>query len=577
MMAVLLRIKRNGWMLEVVGKRPELPPFVLNPSSLETEIVVDGQADVEAIKEKDGGLILISSSEKIFPVFFEDVAYDFHLEKESDEKVLLSLPNGSELRRQRKNSEHHTLNFRSSVGFSEICVEDSIGLLKVRFEVFPRKIDYRDDYLKMKSEVSSIVRNLAMAGSTRTFSYAAPDRKTNPTLVEWFSLIKEYFKSFCFLAKGIEARPHSKLKPYEKQVRSDRAKRLSRRSLEKAIRRGKKGIALPNKGISVPHRVTEKTSALTYDTPENRYFKWILEETYRKITALCEYDFSENEDANHPKEKEYMTSIKPDLIFMKEKIGLMLNAKFLKKVKCVESVRPSSMVFNSHPLYSRFDRVASIINSGLSFSGDIIPIGLKDTALLYEYWCFLKVVDILKSMHDLESQSVVKHKKFRLSVSLTKGRSSAIVFRERATGKRFYLVYNRLFKDLPTISQKPDNVIQIASEEKFYILDAKYRVQFDQDYIFRYGGSGPKVDDINTMHRYRDAIALPHPVNKDKYISGVVEGAVVLFPFKDESVYESHQFYKSIEKVGIGGLPFIPSATQSVEKMLENVIRKNLL
>jgi hypothetical protein len=36
--------------------------------------------------------------------------------------------------------------------------------------------------------------------------------------------------------------------------------------------------------------------------------------------------------------------------------------------------------------------------------------------------------------------------------------------------------YNRLFNKLPTIAQQPDNVIQFASDERFYIFDAKYRI-----------------------------------------------------------------------------------------------------
>ena len=46
------------------------------------------------------------------------------------------------------------------------------------------------------------------------------------------------------------------------------------------------------------------------------------------------------------------------------------------------------------------------------------------------------------------------------------------------------------------MSQRPDNVIQLASEERLYILDAKYRLAFDADYKRQYGGVGPTIDDI---------------------------------------------------------------------------------
>lgn len=149
-------------------------------------------------------------------------------------------------------------------------------------------------------------------------------------------------------------------------------------------------------------------------------------------------------------------------------------------------------------------------------------------------------------------------------------------FIHKPTGKNLYVVYNRLFDRLPTIAQKPDNVIQIASDERFYIFDAKYRIQFDKGYMAQYGGAGPTTDDINTMHRYRDAIALPHPIKPKEYVQGVVTGAVVLFPYPNETAYQEHKFYNSIAQVEIGGLPFLPNATALMREKLKAVLSGQL-
>ncbi len=71
------------------------------------------------------------------------------------------------------------------------------------------------------------------------------------------------------------------------------------------------------------------------------------------------------------------------------------------------------------------------------------------------------------------------------------------------------------------------------------------------------------------MHRYRDAIV--YGKGYGPYERTMV-GAYVLFPYKNEEIYRSHHFYQSIEKVNIGGLPFLPSATSLVEEMLEDLI-----
>src|SRR5690606_31105783 len=128
-------------------------------------------------------------------------------------------------------------------------------------------------------------------------------------------------------------------------------------------------------------------------------------------------------------------------------------------------------------------------------------VGVKDTALLYEYWCFLKIISLLEDRFDLEEQTVVQFKRMQTVVVLKKGKASAMRFTHRPTGKELNLVYNRMFNKLPTLSQKPDNVIQLSSEDRFYIFDAKYRIQFDKDYLKKYGRPGPMEEDINTMHR----------------------------------------------------------------------------
>ena len=260
---------------------------------------------------------------------------------------------------------------------------------------------------------------------------------------------------------------------------------------------------------------------------------------------------------------------------MERQLESVLRSPFFGQVAEATLARPESMVFHKHPLYSRFDKFCRLLNGGLSFAGNIVPIGVKDTSLLYEYWCFLKIVSLLRERFDLEEQTVVQVNRLRTTVALSKGKSSAMRFTHKPTGKPLYVVYNRLFNRLPTIAQKPDNVIQFASDDKFYIFDAKYRIQFDRDYVKLYGGPGPTTEDVNTMHRYRDAIAIPHPMKPMEYKQGVVIGAVALFPYPNEALYRHHKFYKSISQVEIGGLPFLPGATSLLREKLESLLAAN--
>ena len=96
--------------------------------------------------------------------------------------------------------------------------------------------------------------------------------------------------------------------------------------------------------------------------------------------------------------------------------------------------------------------------------------------------------------------------------------TSTLVYENPKTKETFKVYYNS-FKSSnsgsktegsKTISQKPDNLLAIdklGSEKAYeFVFDAKYKIDISKDYQDRYGGIGPKEEDINTMYRYRDAI-----------------------------------------------------------------------
>lgn len=568
-MPTLLLVEGAGWRIEIVGKLPDLPPFIA--ATPQTTIVVDGVAALEVFDRATGALRPITSGAAIEPLFFEAVAYDIHFER-VELSAKLALPVGAESRRVRADSEHHILNFGNNVGFADIVVSTATSRAILQIEVFSRKADFRTDYIAMRDEVSGMLRNLAMAANARTYGLAAPAKEHNPTLVEWLALIESNFGDFFKLANAIARSPHSGLVKKATLVATERARRVTRRTLDRALRRDNGGAAIPDLGVALPRKISESVSAITFDTVENRYFKALIKETYRNIRVLSRADASGDEDANRTAETKFFDSIRPRLKAMERQVEAILRAPFLGQVAEADLARPDSMVLHKHPLYSRFDKLCRLLNGGLSFAGDIVPIGMKETSLLYEYWCFLKIVSLLRCRFDLAEQTVVSYKRLKMTVALKKGKQSAMRFVHQPTGTDIFLVYNRLFNKLPTIAQQPDNVIQFASAERFYIFDAKYRIQFDSDYVKQYGGLGPTTDDVNTMHRYRDAIAIPHPMKANAWKTGAVIGAVALFPYSNEDEYRSHKFFNSIKLVEIGGLPFLPGATTLVAEKISAIL-----
>lgn len=106
------------------------------------------------------------------------------------------------------------------------------------------------------------------------------------------------------------------------------------------------------------------------------------------------------------------------------------------------------------------------------------------------------------------------------------------------------------------------------------MFDAKYRINpayEGSEYYNKYDGlPGPEEDDINTMHRYRDAIVSLE--DNSTTLERSMFGAYVLFPYHDEEQFRQHHYYKSIGLVNIGAFPFLPNATGLMEKFLDELI-----
>jgi hypothetical protein len=230
-----------------------------------------------------------------------------------------------------------------------------------------------------------------------------------------------------------------------------------------------------------------------------------------------------------------------------------------------------------------------MLQKGLSISSNIFSLSMKELSLLYEYWCFIKINSLLKKKYKLVSSDFLKINKDGITVLLTKGAESSLTYENLQTKEKFKVYYNSK-RSSKTVSQKPDNILSMHKDSSVksyeFIFDAKYKIDTSPEYIKSYGSIGPKEEDINTMHRYRDAIIYDY--NKDKLlehkdiiknpsgdINNCIFGAFVLFPYDNEEEFKNHKFYKSIEEVNIGGIPFLPSTTKLMEDFLDEIIEES--
>ncbi len=461
------------------------------------------------------------------------------------------------------------INFRNEIGMSDLVVNAG-GIdeyLRLTVEVFPSKISYKDDYKAIVADVTAEVYSLVFDFLKKTYDSFDISGTRQSSEVEFFAVIRKIFGSFASAADVILRTPHHELRqeheirPYYKAKRFDsRSLRWAEAHPEHLFRDGKALHA---------EKILAVRKFVTYDTRENRLAKYMLEQTARRLIRFK----SRYCGLGRETDAEVIRAIDG----MVRGIRRRCETGFMREVDASAENTGMSLVFGMAPGYRELYRCYLLLQHGLSVTGDVFNVSLKDLAVLYEYWCFIKLNRMLKDKYQLVSQDIIRVSGAGLYVSLVKGTGSRVKYLDPKSGETFTLSYNPKETGLPTGTQRPDNVLRLEKKDADtayeYVFDAKYRVNPALPGTDYYNSvspyPGPEVDDINTMHRYRDAIVYG---NGAPPFERTMFGAYVLFPYHNEEEYREHRFYRSIETVNIGGLPFLPSASGLVTRMLDELI-----
>ena len=550
-------------------------------SSIKVHCVDDFQmtlrdGDVSRFSSRNGGIS--TGIYSIYPMFYEQQQYEIVIEAVDGHKVAFWHDNLNVRNKVTRASRNHeilsgVINFGNEIGFSDLVIQiDGVNYLRLVIEVFPTKIDYQNDYKQIVEDVTKEVYNVVFDFLKKTYLGYQQSEKVNSSPVEFFAVINKIYKDFIKAADIIMSQPHHVLETTHQVLPSHKVKKTDGRTIrwiEKHPDQAKRvnGEFRIERALAVRKQVS-------YDTKENQLTKYILLSTARKLES-----FKKNYLKLQRKEDQAVIA---KIDGMVRGLNRRSNTTFLADVEAKEASSGMSLVFLMAPGYRDLYKYYLMLLRGLSITGDVFNISVKDLALLYEYWCFIKLNSMMKDRYELLSQDIVKVQGNGLFVSLVKGSSSKVKYRNSENGEVITLSYNPKSGQVPTVAQKPDNVLslekktvnQVGKKVKYeYVFDAKYRVNpalEGSDYYNTISHTpGPETDDINTMHRYRDAIVYHN--GADPY-ERTMFGAYVLFPYANKEEYRNHKFYESIEKVNIGGLPFLPSETSMVQDMLDALI-----
>lgn len=469
-----------------------------------------------------------------------------------------------------------SINFGSQVGDTTFVLTDGSGhSMSVSVEVRPSKLDYQQDFAELLDGVNDVARQLTFEFLQATTVGGAVAEADRGTTADWLVLLRDEVDNLDRALRYITANPHAELirdAEFQAIHRIRRPTTLTRNALARGQGEGSwisSHVAAQHRARLPAIRPTETTN-----TPEHRWLRAELASITSRLAALEVQHRAPRRLAgveNEPSARR--RAIATELGAFRTRLATYLSLEPFATAVGSAKATPSSLVFQQRPGYREAGQALWRIKSATTLHGDALNLPLRTLSDLYEIWCFVAVVRLVADLtgHPVEMENVIEVSDQGSRFTVRKGQRSRVTF--ALHDGRIDVLYNPTYKTA-TGPQKPDIVIEVnrrGEPSVLLVIDAKYRVRADEKYLLEFKAPGPPVDAIEQLHRYRDAITVQ---DQSKTAWRSVTRAVAAFPLNRDHIesWKGHRFRTSIDAVGVGGIPFLPSNTDGMRLWIQQAL-----
>lgn len=494
----------------------------------------------------------------------------------------------------------------TAVGFGRLWLEghtDPSEALDV--EVVSDIIGYKDDYNKLLAQLTGYVADLQMqCASDVQYLVGVDEEKTPETeLQQFFFLVGIVNDNMLEQAlRRIVESPYVCLQTAEAECDIRHATRFSAamlRQIASGVRRVEAPQALRERIATLPERLRGVVREETTDIPENRFVKHVLT-TFRGGLQ----NFKDKIREGKLKAKaDKLYAIELDVKAGLERLDFWLSTDFFRGVGPLTSMPSSSVVLQRREGYRDILRkwLQSQAAATMKWAAgvDAYRENQKDVATLYEYWCFFRLLDIIKDLFDIEPEEIygkiVDIGQDGLSLKIREGKQLDALEGRYVSGHTSHRYrrltieyqYNRRFtqasgKSSWTMTMIPDYTISfrpqgmsVADAERLDLIsyvhfDAKYKAKDIVEKLeaaVREGAVEEETNeeeksakdvkrvDILKMHAYRDSIPR-------------TAGAYVLYPGTKDRTYR----YGDEILPGLGAFPLYPKDDNSDDEPIKEFL-----
>ncbi|MGL6105129.1 DUF2357 domain-containing protein [Romboutsia sp.] len=517
--------------------------------------VVSNYDDIKVHTINSFGELELNEEDTMYPSFFEDGSYNIYLENDTENNFTIHHED-KDIRENivcRRRDAHGSFKFNGDIGFSTFKIlKNNKEVLNFTIQVFPSKLDYLDDYNDLLREVNEEVTSLVFEFISKTFSNIDIKDVKKQTNLEFIVILTNIYEKLEKSIKRIEKQPkHGVLTEYNFKDKN-KAKRTSTKETIKHLRKN-----------HTSKKVVEMKKRTTLDIYENQYVKYILKRILKKIKSI-KVQITKSKGMDNP----YYRKLNE----IEGRLAYHLNT-FFRDISDLNNNKSMTLVFKMASGYKEVYYYYNLLSKGLDICTGLYDVSHKKLWNLYEIWCYIKIHNIIQELgYTAKDSTIIQTTNNGLTLSLMQSKKAKCIY-ENIKGEKLELWYNKPYNALPTTSQRPDTVLCLKGDktsDRVYIFDAKYRI-----YVSDNGAIGPMEEDINVMHRYRDSIVSENEL--EDYYKYETFGAYVMFPCSDETTFENHKYYKSIDKVNIGAIPMLPGSTSLMKKHICKIIDESYI
>lgn len=447
---------------------------------------------------------------------------------------------------------------------------------KINLEIRSVKSRYRTDYRKMMEDITAKCTDLLMQQSSLIYQHFTVDvEKDSKTLYQRFVFVDSIIRSdhFSDALHRINSLPAKRWDSAEKQKNISNIRKVDSSVVRQMVSRGNR-TSLPGthplrrKFPSLPDKVRVTDNIETTDIPENRFIKYVIETFMQFCLSIADHPGAD------PRLKKNATA-------SAELLGRYLSLPLFKDVSQLDRIPLHSPVLQRKEgyreilqAYLMFDMAASLIWHG---GDEVYKGGKRDVAILYEYWLFFKLLDLMEEVFHIKPKpidQIIVPTAGGLELTLKQGQLKMIDGIYHAGNRSLHIefCYNRTFRGIDrypaggswtrdmrpdyTLSIRPAGITREEAEEREMItyihFDAKYKIDTyksiftntDQDEEKKEQAKGNyKRADLLKMHAYKDAIRR-------------TAGAYILYPGTEKKTFQA--FHELLP--GLGAFAVSPAS-----------------